>query len=178
MLLRVTPGLHEDLPRVGAGLVVHGQEQVTVDGCVIRPRPALGGNRRWPRPRALILAGVGEISERPEMVGVDPHGVLEGSQGLIGLTLGVARQAQVVPGVHQVRPELNRPLEAQPRLCLPGLVQEHQAEIVVRSARSGSRYSACSKLSRASSSRPRAIKASPMFEYAPTQSGQSRRACS
>ena len=66
------------------------------------------------------------------MVGIDPHGVLEGSQGPIGLPLGAARQAKVVPGVHQVRPELDRPLEAQPRLRHPALVQESQAEIVVR----------------------------------------------
>ena len=66
------------------------------------------------------------------MVGIDPHGVLEGCQGLIGLSLGAARQTKVVPGVHQVRPKLDRPLEAHLRLGLPALVQERQAEIVER----------------------------------------------
>ena len=179
MLTSIAPGLGEDLPRVGAGLVLHGQEQVAVDGRVIRPRGqglTVAGDGFGRAP--LILEGIREIGERAEMVGIGSHGVLERSQGLIGLTLVVARQAQVVLGIDQVRPELDRLLEAQPRLRHPALIQEREAEVVVRSARSGWRYSAISKLSRASSNRPRAIRARPMFEYAPTQSGQSRRACS
>ena len=113
------------------------------------------------------------------MVGIGPHGVLEGNQGLIGLTLGVARQAQVVLGIDQIRTELNRPLEAQPRLCHPVLVQERQAEVVVHLGqvwlevqRQFETRAALPPI------RPRAMRASPMFEYAPTQSGQSRRTSS
>ena len=78
-----------------------------MDRCIIWPRGqclALKGDGLGRAP--LILTGICEIGERPEVVGIDPHGALEGGQGLIRLTLGIARQAQVVLGVHQVRPEL------------------------------------------------------------------------
>ncbi len=110
VLASVASSLGEDPSSIGTALVLHGQEQVAVDLCRTRCHHqsfAVEGDGLGDAP--LIPAGIREIGERPEMIRVDAHGVFEGGLGMIGVPQGSPRQAEVIMGVDQIRPEFESP---------------------------------------------------------------------
>ena len=108
--------------------------------------PGPGGSRRWPRPCPWSLQALARLVSAPKCSGSSAR-LARRKPGPDRAPPRRARQAEVVPGVHQVRPELDRPLEVQPRLRHPVLVQNStRPRLLCASARSGWRYSACSKL--------------------------------
>ena len=119
-----------------------------MDRRIIRPRGqgltvAGDGFRRSP----LVLAGIREIGERPEMVGIDPHGALEASQGLDRAPPGRRTPG---PGCSGHRPG-PAGVESPARSCSRASAtrpwfKSARPRLLCTSARSGWRYSACSKL--------------------------------